>query len=309
MIRLSLSQLNTIEAIVRHGHLTRAAAQLHLTQPALSMQVRQASDAVGEPLFTPRGRLLAATEAGLRVAETAREVQAALERLRADLADRRGLKIGRLRIAAATTAEYFIARLLGRFHTRHPGIEINLEVLNRAQVLERFARGAGDLFVMARPPAGADIASLRFLDNPLVAIAPRGHPLAKCKRVSLARLCATGLIGREEGSGTRLILEEFLAARGMRAEQHMTLGSNEAIKQAVSAGFGCAVISRHALAAGKVPLILPVAGFPIRSHWHLVHARGARLSLAAAAFVGFVVEPAASADKMRRSKSNESPAT
>jgi len=282
-----MSQLRAVEAIVRHGHLTRAAAELHLTQPALSMQVRQAGEIAGEPLFEPRGRSLAPTAAGLRMAEAARQVARSLESLAADLADRRGLKTGHLRLAAATTAEYFAPGLLGRFHARYPGIDIHLEVLNRAQVLERFARRADDLYLMARPPAGRDIVSLPILDNPLVPIAARRHRLAARQRVPLAVFVREPFVAREPGSGTRLITDEFFARRGVAVNTRMTLGSNEAIKHAVGAGFGCAVISSHALTGASGIARLEVAGFPLRSFWHVVHAGDARLSPAAAAFVDF----------------------
>lgn len=287
MLHLSLPQLRAVEAVARHGHLTRAAAELHLTQPALSMQVRQAAALSGEVLFEPRGRTLAPTEAGLLVAEAARSLARTLAGLEADLADRRGLKTGQLRLAAATTAEYFAPDLLGRFHSRYPGIDIHLEVLNRAQVLERFSRRADDLYLMARPPLGRDIASMPILDNPLVAIAARSHHLAGRKRVSLAEFAREPFIAREPGSGTRLITEETLARRGVTVDTRMTLGSNEAIKHAVAAGFGCAVISSHALAGAQGIARLNVVGFPLKSFWHVVRAGDARLSPAAAAFVAF----------------------
>ncbi|MBL8376709.1 MAG: LysR family transcriptional regulator [Burkholderiales bacterium] len=287
MNRLSMAQLRAVEAIVRNGRLTRAAAELHLTQPALSMQVRQAGEIAGEPLFEPRGRTLVPTAAGLRVAEAGREVARTLESLAADLADRRGLKTGHLRLAAATTAEYFAPDLLGGFHARFPGIDIHLEVLNRAQVLERFARRADDLYLMARPPEGRDIVSLPILDNPLVPIAARRHRLAARKSVSLAEFVREPFVAREPGSGTRLITDEFFARRGVQVEARMTLGSNEAIKHAVGAGFGCAVISSRALASASGIARLAVAGFPLRSFWHVVRAGDARLSPAAGAFIEF----------------------
>lgn len=290
ILNLSLTQLRIVEAVARQRHLTRAALELHLTQPALSMQVRQASGIAGELLFAPRGRGLVPTDAGLRVAQAAREIMTILDGLKADLADRRGLKTGVLRLAAATTAEYFAPELLGRFHDRHPGIDIRLEVLNRALVLERFRSGADDLFIMARPPQDGDIVSHRFLENPLVAVSAVDHPLARRARVALREFTAEPFINREPGSGTRLILDEFLARKGVEVRSRMTLGSNEAIKQAVMAGFGCAVISRLALGDSVRIAQLPVAGFPLRSFWHVVHARAARLTPAARAFVDFVRE-------------------
>jgi DNA-binding transcriptional LysR family regulator len=221
------------------------------------------------------------------VAAAAREVVRVLETLEADLADRRGLKTGQLRLAAATTAEYFAPDMLGRFHARHPGIDIHLEVLNRAQVLERFARRADDLYLMARPPQGEGIVSLPILDNFLVPIAARGHRLATRKRVPLAEFAREPFIAREPGSGTRLITDEYFTRRGVSMATRMTLGSNEAIKHAVGAGFGCAVISRHALAGASGIAHLDVAGFPLKSYWHVVYAGAARLSPAAAAFVAF----------------------
>lgn len=282
--RASLVQLRSLEAVVRLGGVGRAARELHLAQPTVSTQMKELATALGVPLFEARGRGLVPTPVAERLAATVREIGAAWQRFEEDAAALQGLKRGRLRIAAVTTTEYFLPDLLGPFARQYPGIEIELAVENRDAVVARLERGDDELAAMMLPPPHLPLARWPFLENPLVLIAAADHPLAKRRRLKLADLVEHPLLVREAGSGTRAAAEQAFAEHGVHWPPRMALGSNEAIKHAVRAGLGLAVLSRHTLAADPAAdglAVLPVAGFPLRRRWHLVWRQDRALSLPA----------------------------
>jgi DNA-binding transcriptional LysR family regulator len=286
-VRVSLHQLRLFRAVAEHGSLVRAASRVHITQAALSLQLKDLSETLGAPLIERVGRQQYLTPAGERALAAAREIDGALERLDSELAELQGLRRGHLRIAAATTAEYFVPGMLGAFQRLHPGIAIELTVANRAQVVARLRERRDDLYVMARPPADIDLADHPFLDNPLVVIAPRQHRLASRRRLGLDDLRREPFVLREEGSGTRMIAQAWLESAGFEPDAKLSLGSNEAVKKAVAAGFGLAIVSMHAIedAERENLAILPVRGFPIDSQWHLVHPGARTPSPPARAFI------------------------
>lgn len=283
-LRASLTQLRSLEAVVRLGGVGRAARALHLAQPTVSMQMKELAAALGLVLFEPRGRGLVPTPVAERLAEAVRAMGAAWQAFEDDAAALQGLRQGRLRIAAVTTTEYFLPDLLGPFARQFPGIEIELAVENRASVVARLQRGDDELAAMMLPPTHLPLARWPFLENPLVLIAPSGHPLAVRRRLKLADLVAEPLLARESGSGTRAAAEQAFSEQGVHWPPRMALGSNEAVKHAVRAGLGLAVLSRHTLAADPASeglAVLPVAGFPLRRHWQLVWRNDRALSLPA----------------------------
>jgi len=287
-IRATLAQLRSFEAVARLGGVGRAAVVLHLAQPTVSTQLRELASAVGLTLFVPRGRGLEITDEGELLLATVRELFAVWDRFEDDAARMRGLERGRLRIAAVTTAEYFLPDLIGPFAHAHPGLQIELAVENRDAIVRRLERGDDELAVMMLPPADLPLQRWPFLENPLVVVAPLGHPLASRKRLKLEQVVGEPLLAREAGSGTRRAADRLLEQRGVRWTPRMALGSNEAIKHAVAAGLGLAVLSRHTL--GRDPARdglteLPVQGFPIRRMWHLVWRRDRALSRPAQAFL------------------------
>ena len=290
-LRPTLHQLRVFEAVARLGSYTRAAEELHLTQPTISVQMRELADTVGLPLLETRGRHTLPTPVGEALLAAARgmfDQWAAFEML---VSQTRGLQRGRLRLAAVTTAEYFLPALLAPYAKAHPGIEVQLVVENRDAIVRRLELDQDDLVVMMLPPDHLPLAAEPFMDNPLVALAPSEHPLARERRIPLAALADEGLLVRERGSGTRMATEEHFAAHGLRLRARMELGSNEAIKHAVAAGLGLAVLSAHTL--GPDPsreglAVLPVEGLPIRREWRLVHREGRVLSPAAQAFLAAV---------------------
>lgn len=305
LLRVTPQQLRAFEATARLLSVTRAAESLHVTQPTVSVQLRELAEAVGEPLFETVGRRIQLTQAGEAMQQAVEEWSALWQRFESRLAEIHGLVRGRLRIAAVTTAEYFVPDLLGPFAAAHPGVAIELAVENRDRVIERLQRGTDDLAVMMLPPEDLPLERAPFLDNPLVVIASGSHPLAaQSKRISLARLARERWLLRESGSGTRMAAEQFFAAHDFVPNVAMSLGSNEAIKHAVSAGLGIAVVSRLAVAnelanakrrrtkgadANKAGLVeLRVSGFPIERQWSVVWRRDQPLSAAARRFVTYL---------------------
>lgn len=284
----SLRQLQIFREVARSLSYTRAAEALHLTQPAVFTQVRQLEDQLGSPLIERIGKRLYLTEAGEAVLGSAREVLGELERMEMRLADLRGLARGRLRLAAVSTAKYDVPGRLGDFCRRHPGIEVALFVGNREELLTRFAGNEDDLYILGTLPEGLEAEHFAFADNPLVAIAPAGHPLAARRGVPPGDLAAEPFVMRERGSGTRIAAERFFAAQGLAPAVRLELGANEAIKQAVIAGLGLSVLSRGTalLELQQGCLVeLDVAGFPLHREWQVAWPRGKRLSLAAQAFL------------------------
>lgn len=292
MNNLTLHQLKVFEAAARHSSFTRAAEELYLTQPTVSIQVKQLTKAVGLPLFEQIGKRLFLTEAGRQLYKTAREVFEQLDKLEMTIADLQGMKQGQLRLAVITTAKYFIPRLIGPFCQRYPGINVSLKVTNHEGLISRIADNLDDLYVLSRPPSGLDITEQPFLDNPLVVIGPASHPLAQQQGVSLERISQEPFIMRERGSGTREATEQLFAERNLTLNVKLDLGSNEAIKQAILGGLGLAVLSYHTLTSvGATPelVMFDVEGFPIHRQWHAVYPAGKQLSTVAATFLDYLL--------------------
>jgi len=294
-LHLTLRQLKVFESVARHLNYTRAAAELHLTQPAVSMQVKQLEGSLGAVLFEQLGKRIHLTEAGKEVLGYARNITQQLDELEAVLNRQKGLAGGRLRISVATTANYFVPTLLGSFSRRYPDITVSLDVTNRETLLRQLSENLVDLVIMGRPPAEADVEAEVFMENPLVIVAPPEHALARVKKIPLKRLQEEVFLVREPGSGTRIAMERFFSERGMHLRTGMEVGSNEAIKQSVQAGLGLGLLSRatvdQELALGQL-VVLDVAEFPIMRHWYMVHRRGKRLSPVARAFRDFVLSEA-----------------
>ena len=291
MRHATFRQLEIFEAIARHGSFTRAAEVLHLTQPTVSMQIRKLSGTVGTPLFEQIGKRIVLTDAGRDLALAAREIFGVLDRFEMMVAERQGLRRGRLRLVAITTASYFAPRLLGDFGRRHPGIEVSLRVANREQVIASITENLDDLYILGQPPDELDLASTAFMENPLVAIAAPDHPLAGESGVPLVRLAAEPWLMREPGSGTRQAIERLFARHALTPSPRLELGSNEAIKQAVLAGLGVSALSRQALALhppGQFA-ILDAEHFPILRHWYVAHPTQREPSPAARAFMDFLL--------------------
>ena len=286
-MNLTFRQLRLFLALADTGSVSAAARTLHVTQPTASMQLKEITQSIGMPVYEVVGKRVFLTEAGRELAETARAIAGEWEALRQKFDAMRGLTRGRLRVALVNTAQYFMPRLLGGFCQQHPEIDISLQVLNRDGVVARLRDNLDDLYIMSMPPADIELDDEVFMPNPLLLVAGAAHPLVKKRKLPLEKLAAERFILRESGSGTRMATEQLFSSQGFRPGLRMELGSNEAIRQAVAAGLGVAVLSRHALDSGQnsdevVPL--DVQGFPLHSQWHVVSPKGKRLSPIASVF-------------------------
>jgi DNA-binding transcriptional LysR family regulator len=290
----TLRQLQVFEAIVRLGSFTRAAEELFLTQPTVSMQIKKLADSMGLSLFEHVGRNVRPTEAGLELYQSCRRIFETLANLEMKIADLKGLKRGRLRLGVITTAKYFAPEVLGEFCKLYPGIDVALKVSNRDRIIERINANEDDLYIMGQAPEDQfEVEALPFAPNPLVVMAPRDHPLVGRKNIPLRSIAEEPFILREPGSGIRDATLKAFDQLGLRPKVRMELGSNEAIKHAIVGGLGLSVQSLHTLTLegpdGPVA-ILDVEGFPIMRQWFLVYPKGKELSLVAQAFLEYVLE-------------------
>ena len=289
----TLRQFQVFEAIVRLGSFTRAAEELFLTQPTVSMQIKKLTDAMGLPLFEHVGRNVKPTEAGLELYDACRRMFEILTNLEMKVAELKGMKRGRLRLGVITTAKYLAPEILGQFSRLYPGIELALKVTNRERIIERMHANEDDLYIMGQAPEGQfEVDTFHFAPNPLVLMAPRDHPLVGKKNVSLAEINKEPFILREPGSGIREATLRVFSSQGLRPQVRMELGSNEAIKHAVVGGLGLAVLSLHTLTLEGIDgavAILDAEQFPIMRELYIVHPRGKELSLVARTFLEFAV--------------------
>ncbi len=295
MRHVTMRQLKVFESIARHLSFTRAAEELYLTQPTVSMQIKKLSDEVGLPLYEQIGKRIHLTDAGRELQAACRDILGRLEQLEMAFSEMKGVKKGRLRLTVVTTAKYFAPQLLGLFCQVYPGIEVALKVTNREEALERLMSNEDDLYILGQPPEELDVESVPFLENPLVVLARKDHPLANRKSIPLKRLADEPFLVREAGSGTRLAFERLMKKHGLKVNVRMEIGSNEAIKQAVAGGLGLAVLSHHSIkldTSSGVLAVLNVQHFPIQRYWYIVHPRTKQLSVVARTFLDFLHEQA-----------------
>ena len=290
-MHLTLRQLAVFEAVAKHMNFSRAAAELHLSQPAASMQVKQLEGNIGLPLFEQLGKKIFLTEAGRELLHYARGIRHQLEEAQLTLEELKGLQRGTLHLTMASTANYFAPQLIAAFLRQHPNIKITLDVTNRAGLLQALDDNRTDMAIMGRPPEDHDLVGTPFMDNPLVIIAPPAHPLARRKRIALSELAEEPFIVREQDSGTRIAADRFFVEHGIRMIAGMEMSRSEAIKQAVMAELGLGIVSLHTIEmelALKRLVVLKVEDFPIMRHWHIVYRKGKRFAAVPKAFKEFV---------------------
>lgn len=292
-MHLTLRQLQVFQSVARHLSYTKAAEELHLSQPAVSMQVRQLEESVELPLFEKLGKKIHLTEAGTEVLFYAQHISQELQQMEAVLESLKGVRGGKLRISVATTANHFATRLLAEFSKQYEGTDIALDVTNRKTLLGQLQNNETDIVIMGEPPTGLDVESEAFMENPLVVVAPADHPLARSgKPIPLETIARETFVVREAVSGTRVAMKRFFDSHGIPFQAGMEMTSNEAIKQAVEAGMGLGIVSLHTLELeleAKRLVVLNVEEFPIRRNWHMVHLKGKRLSPVAQAFHDFLL--------------------
>ena len=293
MRNVTLRQIRVFAAVARHLSFTRAAQELHLTQPAVSQQMSLLEEEVGMPLFEQIGRRIRLAPAGLELLRYATQVTELLREAGETLAAMRGLKRGELKLGAVSTAKYFAPTLLSAFAPGYPEITIKFTVANREEIVKLLGANELDLVIMGRPPRELDTTAESFARHPFVIIASPDHPLARRHRIPLKSLARESFIIREQGSGTRASMEHVFRERGVTFRASMEVSSNETIKQAVMAGMGLSFISSHTIGleaqTGKLA-ILDVAGLPIVRDWYVIHLREKILSPIAAAFRAYLLE-------------------
>jgi DNA-binding transcriptional LysR family regulator len=289
----TFKQIQTFMEVARQRSVSKAAERLFVTQPAVSMQLRQLEEAFGLALVEPMGRNIKLTHAGEIFLTHATTAMGQFRDLEAEMAQLVGLKQGRFDLAVVSTAKYFIPMLLVRFNKLFPGIEVNLKIDNRENVLGLLGRFEVDLVVMGRAPSHLDCDAKPFATNPLAIVAAPDHPLARRKHLDFSVLGDYRFVVREEGSGTRAAMQRLFEANQTPMQVVMAMPSNETIKQAVMAGMGLSFLSmrtvRHELASGHLAL-LDVQGLPQINHWYVTHLSSKKLSPAAKAFEDFLLE-------------------
>ncbi|VAW68556.1 RuBisCO operon transcriptional regulator CbbR [hydrothermal vent metagenome] len=295
-LNLTFRQLKVFESAARHLSYTRAAEELHLSQPGVSMQIKQLEESVGLPLFEQIGKKMHLTTAGHEIYTYSQDIGHLLDEAEEVLQALKGVSRGRLSISVATTASHFTTRLLAAFSQRYDGVTISLDITNRESLKHQLENNLPDMVIMGQPPEGVDVQSETFMENPLVLIAPANHPLVKDQNIPLKRFEDELFVVRESGSGTRSAIQRFFDEHSVSFHTGIEMSSNEAIKQAVEAGLGLGIVSIHTLELELETarlVILNVEDFPIKRHWHIVQRSGKRLSPLAQTFKQFVLDEAA----------------
>jgi LysR family transcriptional regulator, low CO2-responsive transcriptional regulator len=294
MKNATLRQLRVFASVARHLSFVRAAEELGLTTPAVSMQIKELEAEVGLPLFDRSSRKVSLTTIGEYVLAYTQRVLAAMRDAEDMVARFRGLKTGVLDVAMVSTAKYFLPRLLARFRDEHPGMEIRLHAgNNREEVVQLMQQSRVELAIMGRPPKDYPCRAEPFAMHPHVLVTSVEHPFARSEKVPVSALVNEGFIVREPGSGTRAALDEYMEAHHIKLRVVMQMSSNEAIKQAVMAGMGVALLSLHTigLELDHHLIAAPEAeGLPVMRRWHVVNNLAKTLSPAAEAFRYFVLE-------------------
>jgi DNA-binding transcriptional LysR family regulator len=288
---MTFRQLQIFRAVCESLSYSRAAEEMALTQPAVSLQIRQLEELVGQPLFDYVAKKLYLTPAAEALLRASEDVFGRLEALDMQLSDLQGSLQGQLGLAVETSAMYLVPHLFAAFREQHPEVSLQLVVVNHAQAVRRLSVSRDDLLIMSQPPGDQALDFFPFLTNPIIAVAPPQHPLCAREKLRLADLSEFPLLVREPGSGTRRACEEYCHQKRAHFAQTIEVGSSETQAEAVLAGLGLALLPRHAvrleLAQGLLRE-LPVEELPLQRSWCVVHSRGKRLSPVAQAFRDFI---------------------
>lgn len=296
MKHATLRQLKVFEAVARHRSFSRAAEELHLTQPAVSTQVRKLEDHAGLPLFEQLGKKIHLTPAGAQMLQSSREIIQKFQEAEEAMAQYKGVSGGRLNVSVISAGDYFFPRLLVEFAQQHAGVTLNFGVCNREELLAQMKENVTDLAVMVRPPEDADTVAEPFAPHPYVIVAAPGHPLARTPRIPVSRIIREPFVVREKGSDTWNSMVDGFGGHLPGLNIAMEIRSTETIKQAVIAGMGVSFLSAHTvgreLQAGSL-VVLDVQGFPLMLNWYVVHRRSKRLPPVAQAFKNFLLQDGA----------------
>jgi DNA-binding transcriptional LysR family regulator len=296
MKHATLRQLKVFETVARLLSYSRAAEELHLTQPAVSTQIRTLEGHVGLPLFEQFGKKVYLTPGGAELLYFSRAIISQFRDAEEALAQFKGIEGGRLNVAVISAGDYFFPRLLVEFARRHPGVKLNLTVHNRAELLELMVSNQADLAIMVRPPRELETVNASFAPHPYVIVAAPDHPLAGRRAIAMDVLMREPFVVREKGSDTWNSMEDGFGAHLQRLNVALEIKSTETIKQAVIAGMGVGFLSAHTigleLQAGSL-VVLDVVGFPVMLDWYVVHRQHKRLPPVALAFKAFLLDEGA----------------
>jgi DNA-binding transcriptional LysR family regulator len=292
MKNATLRQLKVFEAVARHRSFSRAAEELHLTQPAVSTQVSKLEEHAGLPLFEQLGKKIHLTPAGAQMLQSSREIIQKFQEAEEAMAQFKGVSGGRLNVSVISAGDYFFPRLLVEFAQRHEGVTLNFGVCNREELLTQLKENVTDLAVMVRPPGEEDTVAEPFAPHPYVIVAAPDHPLARTPRIPVYRIVREPFVVREKGSDTWNSMVEGFGGNLPGLNIAMEIRSTETIKQAVMAGMGVSFLSAHTISrelqAGSLA-VLDVQGFPLMLNWYVVHRRAKRLPPVAQAFKNFLL--------------------
>lgn len=296
MKNATLRQLKTFEAVARHLSYSRAAEELHLTQPAVSLQVKQLEEHAGLPLFEQLGKKIYLTAAGIEMLRHGRMIIQQFRETEDAMAQLQGVAGGRLNVAVISAGDYFFPRLLAEFQRSHDNVSLKLTVHNREELLRSLHDNLTDLAIMVRPPEDACMMRQAFAPHPYVIVASPQHPLAHKKNISRTRLLREPFIVRERGSDTWLSMQESFGEQLAQINVAMEIKSFETIKQAVIAGMGISFLSVHTISlelqVGNL-VVLDVEGFPAMLNWYVVHRQNKQLPPVAIAFENFLMSDGA----------------
>lgn len=290
---MNFHRLNVFAAVAELKSITAASKKLHMTQPAVSIQVRQLEEYYGLPLIEIIGKKIHLTEAGKKIHSAYHKIAENIELLNMEVSQLKGDLKGTLRIAVVSTAKYFIPKILGEFNRDYPHIDIQLKVANRQEIVDRLEKNLDDLVILSQVPKKMPIVAEQFLEDSLVIVAPPGHLLTKKKKIDIKTLANEHFIIRESGSGTRMVMERLLRKYHLHPNIIMELGSSSAIKQAVMAGFGISMVSHMSIQnelALKKLFILDIKHFPVKHPWYVVYSKGKVLSPATKNFLRLLAE-------------------
>ena len=291
-MRATLHQLKVFQQVAELLNYSAAANKLGLTQPAVSIQIKQLENNLGLALFEKIGKKIFLTSAGHELNHFCVDIFSRIDHMDMKLSAMKGQLEGDFLLAAVTSAKYFTPHLLGAFHKLYPKISLHLEVVNRSQIIQLLKENEVDLVIMGLVPEDMRLKRYPIIDNPIVIIANPSHPLALQKNISCTELTKHEFVLRENGSGTRKAFEDFLHTHDIKLSPSMVLGSSETVKQAVIADLGISVLSRHSVTlelATKCLVELDVQGFPLMRSWYVVHHETKQLSPAAQAFIDFIL--------------------
>lgn len=289
-MNFTFHQLRIFLKIVEHQSVTKAAEDLHLTQPGVSIQLKNFQSQFEIPLTQILSRRLSVTDFGYEIAKSAQLILDGADKIEEISLAFKGLLAGRLKISIVSTAKYVMPFFLADFLSLYPQVKLQMDVTNKAKVVKSVAKDEVDFSLVSILPEGIEIGNLPLLANELFLVGNNKTTFGE-KRNSLKILEKLPLIFREQGSGTRLTMERFIAEHDLTVTRHLELTSNEAVKQAVIAGLGYSILPligiREELMSGTLHII-PVKHFPIRSTWHLIWPSKKKHSPAAARFLEFV---------------------